>query len=482
MDITSQPQIEPPVLEPAPDSPDMLELAELFDEAWLDYEDQPLLIVDTELERVLARQQEMMAFAFEGIGEERKPEKRMGLGLQQLDIEQRHALRLLLLFRDAATLTAHLERCLADPAYGYGERGDQGRTVAQAMAAVSDGDLTGVVTEWLAAHRDFQRAVLSGVPFNFLSLYHYADVDSFMPLLQRVGDDVWRLGVEDQGQYRDFTGTLETTWPQICDVMVGWLEADNEAWLTALKQKATRRPDSILRAARADRLYKKNGRLEVTGRQIRLVSEPDGQNWPRTLVLSDAAGVGQLALSRLSGHNFFELSWAGGVHVRYFEIGGTTRQKVPFQHIELATLLAETLGAEYGLTPEPVTADTVEAAYLRRMKATGAVIDHGSGAVPKTIQGRPVAVYMVGEVQVMLLQGGADFAYVTVTTSQGEAVLIRRDERQAALVALPVKRGRPRRGQVLMSTPLAELELSQPGWARAVSAWGAWLAWALYVK
>ncbi|MBE7556712.1 MAG: hypothetical protein HS126_37150 [Anaerolineales bacterium] len=49
-----------------------------------------------------------------------------------------------------------------------------------------------------------------------------------------------------------------------------------------------------------------------------------------------------------------------------------TRNHVPFEHIELATILAEALGAEHDLHPEPVTPGEVEAAYLRRMKAGGA--------------------------------------------------------------------------------------------------------------
>jgi NAD(P)-dependent dehydrogenase (short-subunit alcohol dehydrogenase family) len=55
----------------------------------------------------------MMEACFGGIGEEKKPEKRMGLAMQQLDVEQRHALRLLLIYQDAEALTAHLARCLA---------------------------------------------------------------------------------------------------------------------------------------------------------------------------------------------------------------------------------------------------------------------------------------------------------------------------------------------------------------------------------
>ncbi|MCP4685616.1 MAG: hypothetical protein GY867_09240, partial [bacterium] len=159
----------------------LLEADEFFDEL-LDYEEQPLLIADSDPDRAIARQKEMMEFCFGGIGEERKEEKRLGLAMQQSDIEQRHALRLLLIYQSPAELTAHLERCLADPAYGYGERGDNGRTIAQAMDAVAGGDLAGVVAEWLAAHQEFQQSVLDGVPVSFRSLFDYADLDSFVPL------------------------------------------------------------------------------------------------------------------------------------------------------------------------------------------------------------------------------------------------------------------------------------------------------------
>ncbi len=494
------------------------EMAELFTGSdgeandWLDFVEPPILIVDTDPERVLARLQEMMAYAFEGIGEEKKEEKRLGLALQHLDIEQRHALRLLLLYEEPAELTAHLERCLADPAYGYGERGDNGRTIAQAMAAISGGDpsgsnpsgrsLAGVVAEWLAAHREFQQAVLAGVPFNFLSLYHYADVDNFIPLLQRVGaasladgrgaasraesrgDETWRLGVEGQGKFRDFSGPLVQSWPQICDTHVAWLDEDNEAWLNELKRKATRLPDSILRAARADRLRKETDRVEVNGNKIVLITERGEEAWPQTVVFTNAEGVGQLALSRLSGHNFYEASWEGGLHTRYFELSSTTRQKIPFEHIELAVMLAETLAGEAGLHTEPVTDSQVEAAYLRRMKAAAATIGPPPAvALSLAIDGQPAAVYQVGQVVVTVLHGGNDLAYITIAGNpKDEAVLLQRNEPRGQIVAVPVARGRPRRGSALMTIPLAELELQDPGWRRALYAWGAWLAWVLYAN
>ncbi|MCP4289976.1 MAG: hypothetical protein GY792_37110, partial [Gammaproteobacteria bacterium] len=128
------------------------EAYELDLSALLGFEEVPILLVDTDPERAVSRQKEMMEACFGGIGREKKPEKRMGLAMQQLDVEQRHALRLLLIYQDPEALTTHLTRCLADPEYGYGERGYNGRTIAQAMAAISGDDLAGIVTGWLTIY------------------------------------------------------------------------------------------------------------------------------------------------------------------------------------------------------------------------------------------------------------------------------------------------------------------------------------------
>ena len=224
--------------------------------------------------------------------------------------------------------------------------------------------------------------------------------------------------------------------------------------------------------AQADRLRKVTGRIEVNGNRVTLITERDGEAWPRMVTLGD-----QIGLSRLSGHNFFELAWEGGLHVRRFEISSTTRNKIPFEHIELALRMAEALGEEIDLGPEPVTAAQVEAAYLRRMKAD--VVELGLSTlkeVPLAIEGQPVAGYVVGDIRVAILHGGVDFAYVTSGDTAEEGVLLRRDQKRGVMMALPVTRGRPRRGVPLMTTPLADLDAAVPGWNRALCAWGAWLA------
>ena len=457
---------------------------DLFSGPGLDYEDVPLLVLDTDPDRAIERQKELMDTVFGGIGEERKEEKRMGLALQEIDVEQRHALRLLLIYQDPLELARHLNRCLADPAYGYGERGDQGRTIAQAMAAIGDSDdVTDIAAAWLASHRDFQQSVLAGRSFSFLSLFDIGDLDTFVPLVQRIGDGDWRLGVEGEGKHRDFHGPMTTVWPRLADTYVQWCDADNEQWLQSLKNKAKRQtPDSIFRAARAERLRKERDTITVSGNEVVLSTTTDGEGWPRTITMTDTAGTPLLGLSRLSGHNFYELSWNGRLNVRLFEISSTSRNKVPVEHIELALLLAETLAAEQNLQPEPVTANDVEAAYLRRMKAKRAVLAQPTltaAQLPLTIKGQPAAAYTVGQVTATLLADGDDgLAFVTRADNEAQSLLLRRDLKRGLLLALPVQRGCPQRGNALMSTSLAELDLTDPDVIRAVLAWGCWLLWA----
>jgi hypothetical protein len=396
--------------------------------------------------------------------------------MQQLDIENRHALLLLLTHEEQAELIAHLRRCLADPAYGYGERGSNGRTLAQAMTALAEGgDLAEVAAGWLAAHRDFQQRALGGQPFTFSSLFDLADLDSFAPVVQRLTEGPetgWQLGLEGEGKVKVFPGAFDQIYPALCDTYVEWAEADNQTWLDDLKRRAARLPASILRTARAERLRKEIDRIAVKGNQVILTTERSDQDWPRSLILGD-----QMGLSRLSGHSFYELAWEGGRHVRRFELSSTSRSKLPVEHIELSLELAETLALEQGVPLPPVTAAEVEAAYLRRLKAKRAEI--GPPAVtelPPMIKGRPAASYNVGNIVATLLIGGEDFAYITCADETEQAVLLRRDEKRGLMLALPVRRGRPRQGNPLMTTPLAELEAGAE-WHRALCAWGTWLMW-----
>ena len=125
--------------------------------------------------------------------------------------------------------------------------------------------------------------------------------------------------------------------------------------------------------------------------------------------------------------------------------------------------------------PQPVTPLEVEAAYLRRLKAAGAEVGPPPDTeLPQTLEGQPIAVYRVDQIQVTVLYGGQDFAYATAGEPD-TGVLLRRDDQRAVIAAVPVRRDRPQRGATLMTTPLAELDLKDAAWNRALCAWAAWL-------
>ncbi len=447
-----------------------------FQEIWdlLGYEEPPILLINTDPEEAVARQKEMMDTVFNGIGEEKKAEKRVGLAMQHLDLEQRHAMRLLLMFENPAELTAHLKRCLDEPVFGYGERGNNGRTIVQAMSTF--GDLDEVAQLWFVMHAEFQQRVLNGQPISFRSTFDVTDLTTFVPVFKRVGPTSWQLGTEGEGKSRIFEGSIANIWDACCDTFVEWNDADNEAWLGDLRQQAERLPDSILRAAQAERLRKEICQIQVNGPEIVLDVQDDGKDWPHSLTIGD-----QIGLSRLSGHSFYEIAWEGGLHVRRFELNGTSRNKVPIEHIELAVRLAEALAVKYDLTMDAVTPNDVEAAYLRRLKVKRAeLVRPKPGLVlPKLIKGTPAAMYRAGDLVSVLLQGDKhDFAYVSYEREGAlleNGVLLQVNPTKRVIEALPVTNGRPMRSGTLMGTPLSELNLKNGSWLRALSAWGAWL-------
>ncbi len=106
--------------------------------------------------------------------------------------------------------------------------------------------------------------------------------------------------------------------------------------------------------------------------------------------------------------------------------------------------------------------------------------------LPRAIRGKPVAEYRVNNIVATLLHGGSDFAYIARVSSSNSsnkkeeaAVLLQRNEQKGVMVALSVVKGRPRRGTPLMTTPLADVTLSEGAWLRALATWGAWLVWVL---
>lgn len=172
----------------------------------------------------------------------------------------------------------------------------------------------------------------------------------------------------------------------------------------------------------------------------------------------------------------YELVWAGGLHIRRFELSSTSRQKIPVEHIELATALAETLALEAGLELPPVTAEQVEAAYLRRLKVERVSFGQPDGGpLSQAVRGRAMVVYRAGPVSAYILHDDRDLIYATARDTD-TGILIQRDPARERLAALTVTRGRLQRGEPLQTTPLSDIDLTDGGGLRSVAAWAAWLA------
>ena len=442
----------------------------------------PFLLPDDDVEAALARQKEMMDLCFpeSKFETDRKAEKRVGLATQQLQIEQRHALRLVLGYPNLETLLDHLEKCLADPIYGYGERGDQGRTLALALARQAENkreSFTEVATTWLTQSEDFRQAVEQGIPFSLRPFLDNSDIDSFVPILQRLDTNIWRLGSPKQGRHRDFEGAILSLWPAIMDAYVHWIESENATWLTDIRQRALTLPPSLHGAAWASRLSRNAYHLALSQHQVEVVTKRGVSDWPVSLILGEKVG-----LSRLGGHSLYQVTWDGGAHSRLFEVSNTTRNGLKLEHTELAVAIAEVLyGA--GLSElESVTPEEIELAYLTRMRASQATLGGPKAVIiSKDLvpEGRPVATYQVGEWTATWLVGGEVLALLSDQAANICYALLQ-DPARKILFICPVKDQVLRKRQRLAeATWLVNLNLTDAKWIRALCAWTCWVGWAL---
>ncbi len=118
------------------------------------------------------------------------------------------------------------------------------------------------------------------------------------------------------------------------------------------------------------------------------------------------------------------------------------------------------------------------------MKADTAVLQKATTELPPAIKGTPAAMYVVKGITATILTGGNDLVYA-VPDYEGKgitAVLLTRNDKRGVIMAVPVQRGRPRRGSALMTTPLEGTNLSNPATNRSLCSWAAWLAWSLLPK
>jgi len=322
-------------------------------------------LIDGDIAGLVARQKAMMAAIYEPMDDPADANEMAGLAQQQYQLEQRHALRLLLGFDTAAELATHLKRCLADPEYGYGERGDNGLLLAQMLNA-SPLDFRDAVREWWEFSAEFRKLVRTGHPFDLLPLGADVDIDDFIPVLQRVGDTAWRLGIEGFGKHQDFEGDIWKLWPKIMSELVQWTEEDNENWLVALQQQAAQLPYNIQRAAQSDRLLFQSGRCTLIQKGPVLEVQTVDVQPPRHLPLGD-----DVLITRFwedDERTFYELAWEGGGHIRQFELPIS-----PIEHTETVLAMAEVLAGD-GVRAELAPPEDIEGAYLRRVGATKVVL------------------------------------------------------------------------------------------------------------
>lgn len=451
------------------------------------YFDQPDLTPDGDTERLLARQKEMMDTVFGGIGEETKPSKRLGLSRQQIQLEQHQALRLALGFVELTDVLAHLQRCLDDPAFGYGERGDNGRVIAQALDATRQEGQTFAerVADWWEETEPFRVGVYLGTPFSLRALFDSTTIDTFLPVLRRSGEKEWLLGSRKNGKRRTFEGDLFDVWHAVGDTVVEWTEKENNEWVEKIKAQAAQLPFNIQYPAIADRLDKeiwtvaKDALGPANELGVRVSRPPQDDAWPRFLAIGDRVGI-----TRLNGHGFHEISWDGGESSRRFELSSTSKNRLPVEHTELALAMALVLaGPDY--RPEPAGPAEIEAAFIRRMKASKIVLGpppaEGS-ALLQNDNSTPAASFSVldargKEIAKAVFMSGGETIVLAVKNDQ-PVLALQIDGQHQVIAARPVVKNRVRPTSNIQTTPLNEVAWD-PQWIRALSAWLAWLAWVL---
>lgn len=462
----------------------IIDWANVIAQGYLDQPDD--LPPDANLDRLLARQKEMMDAVFGGIGEETKPAKRQGLAQQQLQLEQHQALRLVLGFLELPEFLEHLQRCLDDPAFGYGERGDNGRVIAQGLDAVGREDgfaFADVASAWWKNFEDFRLKVYSGIPFTLRPLFDDTTIDTFLPVLRRTGEKTWLLGSKNTGKSRTFEGNLFDIWHSVGDTMVEWVEGENEAWLEKIKAQAARLPFDIQYLAIADRLDKETWTVAKPASgptnefAVQVSRPPQDEAWPRFLAFGKQAGI-----SRLNGHGFFEVSWNEGEFIRRFELSATSRNRIPVEHTEIALGIAQALAGP-DARPEPADTKAIEAAFLRRMKAVKITL--GPPPADPVLEGTkstPSASFSIynakGEELVKTVWMSKGDTVACAVIGEETVMALQVDAQNQVLAVRPVVKKRVRPSQNIQTTPLGEIDW-QPKWIRALCAWLGWLAWVL---
>jgi hypothetical protein len=204
---------------------------------------------------------------------------------------------------------------------------------------------------------------------------------------------------------------------------------------------------------------------------------PTDEAWPRSVVFGEA-----MAISRLTGHGFYELIWAGGQSIRRFELSSTSQNKLPVEHTELAIALAEVVAGDGGPRPIPADPEEIEAAFIYKMKLEQVTMGRPTmqALPPGRLEGRPVAEYKAGDVSVHWIVGGNIIAYAIRGDNTDQAYVLEKSDKTGLLSIKAVQHGRVR------PQPIAVVTAADIGegksWNRAVASWLAWATMSLVVQ
>lgn len=86
--------------------------------------------------------------------------------------------------------------------------------------------LSGEVTDDPRA-MDLYRAVMRGEPLNLYPVgLKKQSFKSFVPILRRIGDEQWQLGLPKAGRHTILTGAMGPTLRQVWHLYMEWMEAE----------------------------------------------------------------------------------------------------------------------------------------------------------------------------------------------------------------------------------------------------------------
>lgn len=300
----------------------------------------------------------------------------------------------------------------------------------------------------LRAAWQFRRAVvIEARPMSMIPIISgqaQGDTPSFTPVLQRVGDELWQLGLEGDAapvSPRRFEGDIGTVLPDIYAAYGQWYKRDQEWLERQLEEEAGQIPDHLFIPVLARRLQ--TGELWF-GERVKLVN--------------------------LSHNRLFRLSVP-----EYSQLFHTAADKAVRRALAAA-------GNQYPTPPDPVE---VETAYLSLLARRGeeAILRRVEPEKRMTMPvsanaGEAWRVYVNQEARVTVawLAGSKARAVVSGAQYPARAVLLNgQNPARLGLAPFSYRTKKPDLADIWSGSLLSGFSLDDEAWRRAISAWAAWV-------